>query len=63
MPRDDQERRALGPAFALDLFVARGVVEAQDGTLDLAASEGGGTTFVITLPAADGAGAPTDRGR
>lgn len=62
MPRDDQERRALGPAFALDLYVARGVLEAQDGTIDLEAAAGGGTTFLITLPADDGsAPAPTGR--
>jgi signal transduction histidine kinase len=50
MPRDDQERRALGPAFALDLYVAGGVVEAQDGSIRVEPAEGGGTTFVITLP-------------
>jgi two-component system sensor histidine kinase KdpD len=46
----DQPR---GNGVGLGLAVARGFVEAMDGTLAIEDTPGGGTTVTITLPAVD----------
>lgn len=38
------------PGTGLGLFIARAIVEAHDGTIDVSNREGGGTTFHIELP-------------
>jgi signal transduction histidine kinase len=39
------------PGTGLGLFIARAIVEAHDGTIDVSTRDGGGTTFHIELPA------------
>ncbi len=39
------------PGTGLGLFIARAIVEAHDGTIDVSNRDGGGTTFHIELPA------------
>jgi signal transduction histidine kinase len=53
LPRDENERRALGQLFVLDLFVARGVIEAHDGRIWMERGPDHRNTFVITLPSGD----------
>ncbi|APR74818.1 Chemotaxis protein methyltransferase CheR [Minicystis rosea] len=48
-PRDEQERRLIGAWFVLDLFVARGLVEAYGGRIWLER----GNTFVLVFPDGD----------
>lgn len=50
IPRDDSAQRATGPCFVLDLFVARGVVEAHGGQVSVESAPGAGTAFHILLP-------------
>jgi len=55
IPESDQHRHAAGPCFVLDLFVVRGIVDAQGGRVWVERVERGarrGSTFVITLPSA-----------
>ena len=66
VPEGDFERlfaplRQLGDSsdvegLALALAVARGITEAQGGTVTAEATPGGGLTMVMSLPAPDGAG-------
>jgi K+-sensing histidine kinase KdpD len=53
LPRDEAVRRLLGPSFVLDLFVARGVVEAHGGHIWLETGAERGNAFVIVLPSGE----------
>jgi signal transduction histidine kinase len=50
VPQSAAHRHASNAYFVLDLFVARGVIEAHGGRVWLEPTPGGGTTFVLTLP-------------
>jgi signal transduction histidine kinase len=50
VPRTEDEKRATGQRFFLDLFVARGVVEAHGGQLSVGPLPGGGSVLGFTLP-------------
>jgi signal transduction histidine kinase len=43
---------ATGRGTGLGLYIARSIVEAQGGTLEVTSKEGQGSTFSFTLPAA-----------
>jgi signal transduction histidine kinase len=49
--RTEASMRAATPGTGLGLTIARSLVEAHDGTLTVESEVGGGTTFVISLPA------------
>jgi len=51
-PFERGEREAGTPrdGVGLGLAIAKGLVEAQDGTLDIASTPGKGTTIVVRLP-------------
>jgi two-component system sensor histidine kinase BaeS len=49
--RTEASMRAATPGTGLGLTIARSLVEAHDGTLTVESQVGGGTTFVISLPA------------
>ncbi len=49
---DSAIRRGQVSGTGLGLFIAQGLVEAMDGQIRVASSEGEGSTFVIELPAA-----------
>jgi signal transduction histidine kinase len=50
VPRSEHQKRATGQHFFLDLFVARGVVEAHGGDLTVEPGPGGGSVLRFTLP-------------
>ncbi|MFT3766104.1 MAG: HAMP domain-containing sensor histidine kinase [Minicystis sp.] len=50
LPRDESDRRILAQSFVLDLFVARGLVEAYGGRIWLERGDDHGNTFVLVLP-------------
>ena len=50
--------RSVGGRLGLGLAVARGFVQAMRGTVEIEDTAGGGTTVVITLPAAQPAQTP-----
>jgi len=50
VPQSAAHRHASNAYFVLDLFVARGVIEAHGGRVWAEPTPGGGTTFVLTLP-------------
>jgi two-component system sensor histidine kinase KdpD len=52
--------RGEGPGAGLGLAIARGFAEANGGRLDVESRSGQGATFVLTLPAAPVAHAPSD---
>ena len=53
-----QAERGARHGAGLGLFIARGIVEAHGGTIEVRSAVGEGTTFVVTLPgAADAPGA------
>jgi K+-sensing histidine kinase KdpD len=43
----------------LGLYIAKGLVEAQGGTISVDSADTGGTTFSFTLPIVEAASAPT----
>jgi signal transduction histidine kinase len=49
--RSDHARRGDGGGAGLGLAVSRAIVEAHNGSLELGTSHGGGTVFLIELPA------------
>ena len=50
LPTSARHQRATGQEFALALFVARGVVEAHGGAIDVASAGARGSTVSLTLP-------------
>lgn len=48
--RGDKSRSRAGGGAGLGLAIARGLVEAHGGSIAVASTPGGGTTFTVTLP-------------
>ena len=49
--RSETARRLAPDGSGVGLYAARGLVEAMDGTIEIASRLGGGTTVTLTLPA------------
>lgn len=52
VPLDEAEHRTSGQHFLFDLYVARGVIEAHGGAIEIVPT-GSGTALVLTLPGHD----------
>jgi signal transduction histidine kinase len=52
VPGTQEQRRAGGQCFALDLFVARGIVEGHGGRIGVESTAGQGNVLHFTLPVA-----------